>query len=127
MWTFLQHLIQPKSPPYNALEWEKWPISKRAQAVCLAWIKQGFGAPASVYLFYLIKIILYCGGWLFFCQWNQEEAVRQPKWMSLLAFQKAIIWSCLFEGLGLGCGSGPLTARYLPPFGGALHFLRTCA
>src|SRR5256885_226681 len=26
--------------------------------------------------------------------------------------------------LGLGCGSGPLTGRYLPPIGGALYFLR---
>ena len=62
MWTFLHRLIQPKAPPYDPLEWEQWPISKRAQAVCLAWIKQGFGAPISVYLFYLVKIILYCGG-----------------------------------------------------------------
>ncbi|MCA9631721.1 MAG: DUF3556 domain-containing protein, partial [Myxococcales bacterium] len=41
-----------------------------------------------------------------------------------LAFQKAIVWSLLFEGLGLGCGSGPLTGRYFPPLGGALYFLR---
>lgn len=30
----------------------------------------------------------------------------------------------LFEGLGLGCGSGPLTGRYYPPVGGFLYFLR---
>ncbi len=30
----------------------------------------------------------------------------------------------LFEGLGLGCGSGPLTGRYFPPFGGFLYWLR---
>lgn len=29
-----------------------------------------------------------------------------------------------FEVMGLGCGSGPLTARYLPPFGACLHFGR---
>ena len=29
-----------------------------------------------------------------------------------------------FEVLGLGCGSGPLTARYLPPFGACFHFAR---
>ena len=29
-----------------------------------------------------------------------------------------------FENLGLGCGSGPLTGRYKPPFGGALYFCR---
>ena len=31
---------------------------------------------------------------------------------------KAILWSLVFEITGLGCGSGPLTGRYLPPFGG---------
>ena len=41
-----------------------------------------------------------------------------------MAFQKAILWSMLFEMLGLGCGSGPLTGRYLPPVGGFLYFLR---
>ena len=30
----------------------------------------------------------------------------------------------LFEGLGLGGASGPLTVRYLPPFGGSTYFLR---
>jgi hypothetical protein len=30
----------------------------------------------------------------------------------------------LFEGLGLGCGSGPLAGRYYPPIGGFLYFLR---
>jgi hypothetical protein len=40
------------------------------------------------------------------------------------AFQKAILWSMLFEITGLGCGSGPLTGRYLPPIGGLLYFLR---
>jgi hypothetical protein len=30
----------------------------------------------------------------------------------------------LFEILGFGCGSGPLTGRYFPPLGGFLYFLR---
>jgi len=30
----------------------------------------------------------------------------------------------VFEGLGLGCGFGPLTGHYFPPMGGFLHFLR---
>ena len=29
-----------------------------------------------------------------------------------------------FEGMGLGCSSGPLSGRYLPPIGGVLAFLR---
>src|SRR5215831_14375312 len=51
---------------------------------------------------------------------------RNPSrwWLEPIAFQKAILWSMLFEGLGLGCGSGPLTGRYFPPVGGFLYFLR---
>src|SRR5688500_11451484 len=45
-------------------------------------------------------------------------------WMRHDAFQKAILFSMFFEGLGIGAGSGPLTGRYVPPFGGALYFLR---
>lgn len=38
--------------------------------------------------------------------------------------RRAVLWSMAFEVLGLGCGSGPLTGRYLPPVGGALYFAR---
>src|SRR6202041_988237 len=45
-------------------------------------------------------------------------------WLHPLAFQKGVVFSLLFEILGLGCGSGPLTGRYFPPVGGFLYFLR---
>jgi len=45
-------------------------------------------------------------------------------WLEPIAFEKAIVWSMLFEVLGLGCGSGPLTGRYFPPIGGFLYFAR---
>ena len=54
----LHSLIQPKCPPYDPIEWETWPIPQRAQAVCLTWVKQGFGAPPSVYIFYLVKMAI---------------------------------------------------------------------
>src|SRR5262249_37653470 len=41
-----------------------------------------------------------------------------------VVFQKAVVWTLLFEVTGLGSGSGPLTARFLPPFGGLLYWLR---
>jgi len=39
-------------------------------------------------------------------------------------YQKVIIFTLLFEVLGLGCGSGPLTGRFMPPIGGILYWLR---
>lgn len=93
----------------------------------VAWATQGYGAPVSVYLFYILKIGLYIGGWLFFCGFSTnlgEVGQLSEWWFWPETIVKAILWSILFEGVGLGSGSGPLTARYLPPFAGILHFVR---
>ncbi len=39
-------------------------------------------------------------------------------------YQKVVVFTLLFEVLGLGCGSGPLTGRFMPPIGGFLYWLR---
>ncbi len=93
----------------------------------MAWALQGYGTPFAVYLAYAVKVALYVGGWMFFCSFS--PALGGPSslatwWLHPIAFQKAIVWSLLFEVLGLGCGSGPLTGRYFPPLGGVLYFLR---
>jgi hypothetical protein len=120
-------LLRPIPPPYDPLDWVRRPFAERGRMVCQAWALQGYGTPLGVYFFYALKLALYVGAWLGFCALS--PALGGPStiarwWLSPLAFQKAILWSMLFEGLGLGCGSGPLTGRYLPPFGGLLHFLR---
>jgi hypothetical protein len=120
-------LLRPTAPPYDSLAWRAKPFGERARMVCEAWAIQGYGSPIGVFVFYAVKVALYVGGWIAFC-------ARSPTlggawsiaawWLNPLAFQKAIVWSLLFEVLGLGCGSGPLTGRYFPPLGGFLHFLR---
>jgi hypothetical protein len=120
-------LLDPASPPYDPLEWAEKPFAEKAQMVCRSWALQGYGTPAAVYAVYLVKVVLYIGGWCFFCSFT--PGLGDPRsisswWLSPVAFQKAILWSMLFEGLGLGCGSGPLTGRYFPPLGGFLYFLR---
>lgn len=95
--------------------------------VCQAWALQGYGTPLGVYAVYAIKIAFYVGMWMFFCGFTPglgDVSTISTWWLSPVAFQKAILWSMLFEGLGLGCGSGPLTGRYFPPVGGFLYFLR---
>lgn len=119
--------LQPDAPPYDPLEWVKLPFSERAKLVCRAWAMQGYGTPLAVYLLYALKILLYVGGWAFFCGFSPGLGRLSDIgtwWLEPVAFQKAILFSLLFEMTGLGCGSGPLTGRYMPPFGGALYFLR---
>ena len=119
--------IKPIPPPYDPLEWARKPFAEQSQMVCRAWAMQGYGTPIAVYLVYILKIAFYIYGWVFFCRFTPgmgDLSRIGDWWLRPEAFQKAIVWSMLFEILGLGCGSGPLTGRYLPPVGGALYFLR---
>ncbi len=119
--------LKPVPPPYDPLVWEKLPFPEKARQACLSWAMQGYGTPLAIYLVYALKILLYVAGWLACCAFTPglgELADIGSWWLRPEAFQKAILWSMLFELLGLGCGSGPLTGRYLPPVGGALYFLR---
>jgi len=121
------NLLAPTAPPYDPLEWEKKPFPEKCRMVCEAWALQGYGSPTSALVLYALKIVFYVGMWSVFCGFTPGLGGLRTItawWLHPVAFQKAILWSMLFEGLGLGCGSGPLTGRYFPPLGGALHFLR---
>ena len=121
------NLLLPKAPPYDPLEWEQKPFAERARMVCAAWALQGYGSPISALVFYALKIVFYIWMWSVFCSTSPNLGGLGSIgtwWLEPIAFEKAILWSALFELLGLGCGSGPLTGRYFPPFGGALYFLR---
>ncbi|HWN67128.1 MAG TPA: DUF3556 domain-containing protein [Haliangium sp.] len=120
-------LLQPAPPPYDPLDWARRPFAERGRMACEAWALQGYGTPMGVYALYAAKVAFYVGMWSFFCGFTPGLGGISSIagwWLSPIAFQKAILWSMLFEGLGLGCGSGPLTGRYFPPVGGFLYFLR---
>ncbi|HVQ98995.1 MAG TPA: DUF3556 domain-containing protein, partial [Mycobacterium sp.] len=117
----------PELPNVDLHTWPTLPRATRLQVVTRHWVEHGFGTPFAVYLLYLLKIALYVaipafvisltpglGGLGHIGQW----------WTQPIVYQKAVIFSLLFEVLGLGCGSGPLTGRFTPPVGGFLYFLR---
>ncbi len=118
-------MLSPRLPDYDVAEWERRPFPERLRMVCQAWAEQGYGTPPVVYVAYLAKIGLYVAGWAaFVASTPGVDGGIGSWWASDVAFQKAILWTILFEALGLGCGSGPLTGRYFPPMGGVLYFLR---
>ena len=119
--------LKPLPLPYDVRAWQKRSPAERLKMVCQAWATQGYGTPWPIYVVYLLKVVAYVGGWCFFCSFS--PALGDPRtlgqwWYLPVAFQKAVLWSIAFEGLGLGCGSGPLTGRYFPPLGGVLYFAR---
>jgi hypothetical protein len=119
--------MSPELPDVDRDAWQTQPRATRLQVVTRHWVEHGFGTPYAVYLLYLIKIALYVaapaaiisltpglGGLSRIGDW----------WTQPIVYQKAIIFTLLFEVLGLGCGSGPLTGRFMPPIGGFLYWLR---
>ena len=121
-------LLKPKALPFDPLEWRQLPYAEQLRLICQTWSMQGYGSPVVAYVFYGLKIIAYVYVWILFCASTPglvSEGWTDWMWvLSPIAFQKAIAWSMLFEVLGLGCGSGPLTGRFLPSFGGFLYWLR---
>lgn len=119
--------LAPTPPPYDPIAWSKLPLAERGRMVCEAWALQGYGTPLGVFVVYALKVAFYVAGWVVACRFSPglgELSSIGTWWLAPVAFQKAIVWSLLFEVLGLGCGSGPLTGRYFPPVGGFLYFLR---
>lgn len=120
-------LVAPSVPAFDLADWQRRPERDRVRMMCESWALEGFGAPLAAYLLYVLKIVAYVWVWVLFVARSPEVAgwadIGQW-WASAAAFQKAIIWTMLFEVLGFGCGSGPLTARYIPPFVAFTHFLR---
>lgn len=118
-------MLKPVLPPFDLDEWRRAPFHARLKMMCGSWALQGYGSPPAVYTFYVLKIALLVAGWLFFCSFSALGPVSEIAtwWAHPVAFQKAILFAMLFEVLGLGCGSGPLTGRYLPPIVAFVHFL----
>ena len=120
--------IKPPPPPEFDIEfWKQQPYGERLRMMCVNWTMQGFGVPLITYLFYTFKIAFYIGVWVAFVVVGHGDlhvSNIADWWASPIAFQKAILWTFLYEGIGLGCASGPLTGRYTPMITAWRHWIR---
>jgi len=118
----------PDLPPYEPERILEAPFPERVRLVCRTWASQVNPNPFMVTAIYWVKYFtLYIGVWAFFVSFNAGYAgfTSPSQWaFAADAFQKAILWSLAYEIIGLGCSSGPMNARFMPPIGGVLYFLR---
>jgi hypothetical protein len=113
--------IDRDPPPYDFQRIRSQPFPERMRLLCKTWAYQVNATPVPVYLGYVVKIaLLYVGGWWLFCSFSPGMGGA----FTATAFQKAVLWSMTYEALGLGCSTGPMTGRFIPPIGGVLHFAR---
>ena len=119
--------LKQDSPVVDYAEWSKGTRAERIKPMARHWAEVGFGTPVVLHLFYVVKILLYVlVAWLIVLttagidgftnvgQWYAEPIV----------FEKVVLYTMLFEVVGLGCGFGPLNNRFFPPLGSVLYWLR---
>jgi hypothetical protein len=120
--------LQPTPPPFDLGELRAKPYLTRLKLNCQDWAVNGFAPPDAVYLLYIVKLVLYLflaalvislttpgvGGLGDIGDW----------WTQPIVFQKFVVWTLVWEILGLGSGSMQLAARYGPIIGGVLYWLR---
>ncbi len=115
-------------PPYDPQRILAASFPERVRLVCRTWASQVHPTPLLVIAMYWAKYaLLFVGGWAFFVSFSAGyPGFASPGgWaFTAVAFQKAILWAIFYEMAGFGCGSGPMNARFSPPIGGFLHFLR---
>ena len=118
--------LHPSQPPFDLETWSKQPFATRARMSVEAFGVIGMGQPAVVYAFYAVKLLAYVGGWVAACAFTQGPGHfgAEHWWADPVAFYKAVAWTMLFEVLGLGCGSGPLTGHVSPMVTAYRHWLR---
>ena len=120
--------IEPTIAPFDVEEWKRKPHLEKIKPLAQDWAEYGFGTPYAVYLLYAFKLVAYgvggiaiigattpgLGGLGSFTSW----------WTEPIVWQKVVVFTVLWEYLGIGSSSGPLTFRFLPPIGGPLYWLR---
>ncbi|WP_051720513.1 DUF3556 domain-containing protein [Streptomyces sp. NRRL F-2799] len=119
--------MKPRLLPVDAGTYRTLPRRDRLEALTRHWVEHGFGSPSAVYLFYVVKCALYVGGAALVISLTPGlgPVTEVASWWSEpVVYQKLIVFTLLWEVVGLGCGSGPLSSRFLPPIGSATYWLR---
>jgi len=122
--------LKQDTPQINFEEWSKGTRAEKIIPMARHWAEVGFGTPVVLHLFYVVKIGLYIlvawllaltteglGGLAGFT--NVAHWYAEP-----IVFEKVVLYTMLFEVVGLGCGFGPLNNRFFPPMGSILYWLR---
>ncbi|WP_216897279.1 DUF3556 domain-containing protein [Nocardia alni] len=118
--------LEPELPVVDMGEWSKGTRGQKIAPMARHWADVGFGTPMVLHLFYVVKILAYIVvGWLIMLSTKGIGFLDVGRWWSEpIVFQKVVLYTLLFEVIGLGCGFGPLNNRYLPPMGSILYWLR---
>ncbi len=119
--------LKQEVPVVDFDEWSKGTRAEKIRPMAKHWAEVGFGTPVALHLFYVLKILAYIGVAILFALATRGIdglGTIGQWWTEPIVFQKVVLYTMLFEVVGLGCGFGPLNNRFFPPMGSALYWLR---
>src|SRR4029077_10185488 len=119
--------LKQDAPVIHYEEWSKATRAEKIVPMARHWAEVGFGTPGVLHLFYVIKILLYIlAAWLIALTTKGIDGFTNvASWYAEpIVFEKVVLYTMLFEVIGLGCGFGPLNNRFFPPMGSILYWLR---
>jgi hypothetical protein len=122
--------LKQETPTIDFEEWSKGTRAEKIIPMARHWAEVGFGTPVLLHLFYVVKIALYIlGAWLLALTTaglgGMAAFTDVAHWYAEpIVFEKVVLYTMLFEVVGLGCGFGPLNNRFFPPMGSILYWLR---
>lgn len=119
--------LKQDAPVVDYAEWSKGSRAERIVPMARHWAEVGFGTPVVMHLFYVVKIVLYVlVAWLIVLSTAGIDGFTDvAAWYhEPIVYQKVVLFTMLFEIVGLGCGFGPLNNRFFPPMGSVLYWLR---
>ena len=119
--------LKQEVPVVDFESWSKGTRSEKIRPMAEHWAQVGFGTPVALHLFYVLKILAYIAvAALFALATAGIDGLGNigQWWTEPIVFQKVVLYTMLFEVIGLGCGFGPLNNRFFPPTGSALYWLR---
>src|SRR5882757_4461037 len=119
--------LKQDAPVVDYEEWSKGTRAEKIVPMARHWAEVGFGTPVVLHLFYVVKILLYIlAAWLIVLTTNGIDGFANvTAWYAEpIVFEKVVLYTMLFEVVGLGCGFGPLNNRFFPPLGSILYWLR---
>jgi hypothetical protein len=119
--------LKQETPQIDFEEWSKGTRAEKIIPMARHWAEVGFGTPVALHLFYVVKIGLYIlAAWLLaLATTGINGFTNVAHWYAEpIVFEKVVLYTMLFEVIGLGCGFGPLNNRFFPPLGSILYWLR---
>jgi hypothetical protein len=119
--------LKQETPQIDIEEWSKGTRAEKIIPMARHWAEVGFGTPVLLHVFYVVKIALYIlAAWLLALTTTGISGFANvAHWYAEpIVFEKVVLYTMLFEVVGLGCGFGPLNNRFFPPMGSILYWLR---